>query len=260
MREKISACIMTFNEERKIQACLESIRWCDEIVVLDSFSTDRTEEICRRFTDRFFQQEWLGYVGQRNTIRGMATHEWVLFLDADEVVTPELRDEILAEFESGANADIAGYDFPRMVQYLGRWIRHGEWYPDRKLRLFRRSHGRSEGVEPHDKVAVNGRVKHLAHPVMHFTYDDVRDHLETLNRFSSISAQQKFIQQQPFHWGDVLFRPSLRFLKGYFLKRGFLDGFPGLIIATLSAYATFAKYVKLWELWREQKEGPAGPP
>lgn len=254
MREKISACIMTFNEEQKIQACLESVRWCDEIVVLDSFSTDHTPEICRRFTDKFHQREWLGYVGQRNTIRSLAQFEWVLFLDADEVVSPELRDEIVAEFESGANKDIAGYDFPRLVRYLGRWIRHGDWYPDRKLRLFRKAYGRSEGEEPHDKVAVTGRVKHLRYPVWHFTYDDIRDHMETINRFTSISAQQKFIQNKRFRWSDLLFRPFLRFNKGYFIKRGFLDGFPGFIIAAFSAHATFAKYIKLWELWRTHED------
>lgn len=247
MRARISACIICFNEERKIQRCLESVRWCDEIVVLDSYSTDRTLQICRQFTERVYQHEWLGYVGQRNLIRGMATHDWVLFLDSDEEVSPELRDEILAEFERG-NTPFVGYEFPRMVYYLGRWIRHGEWYPDIKLRLFHKAHGRTEGQEPHDRVVVSGAVKRLKHPLWHYTYDDVEDHMVTLNRFSTITAQQKFVEERPFRWTDLLFRPALRFMKGYVVKGGFLDGAHGFMIARLAAYGAALKYIKLWEL------------
>ncbi len=252
MREKISACVITFNEEQKIRRCLASLTWCDELVVMDSFSTDRTVEICREFTDRVYQHQWLGYVGQRNLVRELATHPWILFLDADEEVSPGLRDEILARFER-APAACLGYEFPRLVYYLGRWIRHGEWYPDVKLRLFNKTYGRTEGEEPHDRVVVNGPVCRLRHPVFHYTYDDVRDHLDTLNRFSSISAQQKFIAGSRFHWHDLLFRPVFRFFKGYVLRAGFLDGMPGFLIAVLNGYAAFVKYVKLWELWHREK-------
>lgn len=252
MRDKISACVIAFNEERKIRRCLQSLTWCDEIIVVDSFSTDRTLEICREFTDRVYQHEWLGYVGQRNLVREMSNYPWILFLDSDEEVSPALRDEILAEFEQGTN-DYVGYEFPRLVYYLGRWIRHGEWYPDVKLRLFKKEFGRTEGQEPHDRVSVNGAVKRLKNPVWHYTYDDITDHVNTLNRFSSIGAQQKFVHESPFRWTDLFFRPMFRFIKGYILRRGFLDGSHGFVIALMSAYGAYLKYAKLWEMYRRQR-------
>ena len=265
MREKISACVLTFNEERKIERCLRSIAWCDEIVILDSFSTDRTLELSRRFTDRVYQREWLGYVGQRNLIRDMASHPWILFLDSDEEVSPVLRDEILAEVEKGSGGYV-GFEFPRQVYFLGRWIRHGEWYPDVKLRLFKKAHGHTEGQEPHDRVIVDGPVKRLKHPLWHYTYDDIRDYLDTLNRFSSITAQQQFSRGFRFGWTDVAIRPALRFLKGYILKGGFLDGVHGFMVAKINSFGVFAKYSKLWERrvrsdpqFREWPEGNLSP-
>ncbi len=253
-REKISACVITFNEERKIRRCLQSLSWCDEIVVLDSYSTDRTIEICREFTDRIYQHEWLGYVGQRNMVREMSSHPWVLFIDSDEEVSGALREEIGGEFDRGTGPYI-GFEFPRQVYYLGRWIRRGEWYPDVKLRLFKKAYGRTEGQEPHDKVVVNGPVKRLRSPLWHYTYDDIRDHLDTINRFSSITARQRFVQNATFRWSDLLLRPGLRFLKGYVMRRGFRDGTRGLLIAVLSSYGVFVKYAKLWELAQRQKRG-----
>ena len=252
MRPKISACVITLNEEQKIRRCLRSLTWCDEIVVLDSFSTDRTRDICREFTERVYEHEWLGYVAQRNLLREMAIHPWVLFLDADEEVSPGLRQEIETELGRGAERYV-GYEFPRQVYYIGRWIRHGEWYPDVKLRLFSKAHGRTEGQEPHDKVVVSGPVMRLTHPIWHYTYDDISDHVSTLNRFSTITARQRFVQNAPFRWRDLLFRPLLRFLKGYVLRRGFLDGAHGFLIATTSAYGVFIKCAKQWELEQKQK-------
>lgn len=260
MREKISACVTAGNEEAKIRRCLESLKWCDEIVVVDSFSTDRTVEVCREYTDRVYQHEWLGYIGQKNLIRGMASHPWVLFLDADEEVSPELREEILAEFEKGPDP-YDGYQFPRQVFYLGKWIRHGEWYPDIKLRLFRKDRGRSEGQEPHDHVIVNGQVKTLNGHLRHYTYDDIRDHMDTVNRFSTITAQEKFRQGERFRWFDLLFRPAHRFIKAYLLRLGFMDGTQGFLIAMISTYGVFAKYAKIWELENDAcARTPAGAP
>ena len=158
MREKISACVTAGNEETNIRRCLESLKWCDEVVVVDSFSEDRTVEICREYTDRVYQHEWLGYIGQKNLIRGMASHPWILFLDADEEVAPKLKDEIISEFEKGTQ-EYVGYEFPRRVHYLGRWIYHGEWYPDMKLRLFKKDHGRSAGrdEQPDPDAGVQAR-------------------------------------------------------------------------------------------------------
>lgn len=250
----ISACVTTFNEEHNMHRCLKSLSWCDEIVVVDSFSTDRTPEICREYTDKVQQHAWLGYIGQKNLIRKAATHEWLLFVDADEEVSDKLREQIIAEFEKGPG-EICGYEFPRMVNYMGRWIRHGEWYPDVKLRLFRKDRGRSGGQEPHDQVFVNGPVKRLRGHLYHFTYDDLHDHVETMNRFSTITAREKYKEGQRFRWIDFIFRPPLRFFKAYFLKRGFMDGTRGFLIALISSVGVYVKYAKLWELEISEKHG-----
>ena len=246
MSERVSACIITHNEESKIERCIESILWCDEIIVVDSFSNDRTVEICRKYTDRVFQHEWLGYIGQRNLIREMAECPWVLFLDADEEVSPGLKDEIHHELQS-KTGDVVGYQFPRQVHYLGRWIRHGEWYPDVKLRLFKKNQGYSAGQEPHDQVVVNGASKTLKNPLWHYTYDDIYDHLNTMNRFSDISAKAKYREGRRFRWTDLIFRPMWRFFKGFFVKLGFLDGRRGFIIAVTSSFGVAMKYAKIWE-------------
>lgn len=250
MREKISACITAANEERNIRRCLESVTWADEVVVVDSFSTDGTPEICREYTDHVHQHRWLGYIGQKNLIKDMACGPWILFVDADEEISPALRDEILREFESGASAQYAGYEFPRLVWYLGRWIRHGDWYPDVKLRLFRKDKGRCGGREPHDRISVDGPVRRLRGDMFHYTYADVSDQLATINRFTSITAQGWRRDGRTFRLIDLLFRPGLRFLRSYVLRLGFLDGLPGLVVALMVAQGVFVKYAKLWDLSR----------
>lgn len=253
MREKISACVISFNEEKKIERCLSSLTWCDEIVLMDSFSTDRTLEIASKFTDNIYQQEWMGYVGQRNLVREKASHPWILYVDSDEEISPALREAIIREFENGTDPYV-GYEFPRIVYFLGRWIKHGEWYPDIKLRLFKREFGRTEGIEPHDKVVVNGQVKRLEEPVFHYTYGEISDQLRTMNRFSSIAAQQRFVQGRRFKKIDLLLHPFFRFIKGYFLKGGILDGMHGFIIAMSCSFTAFAKYAKHWELVRRHRK------
>jgi len=255
MSDRISACIIAHNEESKIQRCLESVKWCDEIIVVDSFSDDATVEICRKYTDRVYQHKWLGYIGQRNLIREMAECPWVLFLDADEEVSPELEREIQKELKS-RTGDVVGYQFPRQVHYLGKWIRHGEWYPDIKLRLFKKNQGYSAGQEPHDQVIVNGTAKTLKEPLWHYTYDDIEDHLNTMNRFSSISARAKYRAGRRFRWTDFLFRPLWRFFKGLFFKLGILDGRRGFLIALVSSFGVAMKYAKIWEI--ELNEGKNG--
>ena len=259
-RPRISACVMTKNEEQNIRRCLESVRWCDEIVVLDSFSTDRTLDICREFTDRIFQQQWKGYIGQRNAIRDLASCEWLLFLDADEEVSPELRDEILNQFKAGPGPFL-GFQFSRQVYYLGRWIRFGEWNPDIKLRLFRKDKGWSGGKEPHDMVFVDGPVKTLRGKLWHYTYEDIEHHLETMNRFSTISARSLFESGRKFRWSDISIRPAFRFFKCYFLKMGFLDGRRGFLIARIVSLSVAIKYAKLWELQNDLRmKPPEGTP
>lgn len=255
---KISACVTAGNEEDKIAACLASLSWCDEIIVVDSFSEDKTFEISQHYTPHVYQHPWEGYIAQKNYIRSLARYPWILFVDADEVVSNALREEIETEFQRGPG-DVAGYTFPRMVHYLGKWIRHGEWYPDTKLRLFLKDRGHSEGQEPHDRVVVDGAVKTLRSPLYHFTYDNLADHIHTINRFSSISANEKFNRGDVFHWRDLLFRPPFRFFKSYILKSGFLDGRQGFIIAVLSAFGVFIKYAKLLETGIQHRQPDSLP-
>ena len=258
MREHISACITAGNEEKNIRRCLKSVSWADEIIVVDSFSEDKTVEIAREYTDKIHQHEWLGYIGQKNLIKEMAEGPWILFIDADEEISDELRQQVLAEFENGASEQYNGYEFSRMVWYLGKWIKHGEWYPDVKLRLFRKSKGVCGGREPHDRTTVDGPVKRLSGRMHHYTYDSIADQVDTVNRFSSITAKGWYDDRRPFRWFDLLFRPPCRFLRGYFLKLGLLDGFAGLVIAATAAYGVFVKYSKLREFYLQEKKAVGG--
>ena len=253
MSDKISACITAGNEEKNIRRCLESVTWADEIVVVDSFSTDSTPDICREYTNNVHQHTWLGYIGQKNLIKDLASNSWILFVDADEEISPLLREQIQSDFADGTNSKYAGYEFPRIVRYLGRWIRHGDWYPDVKLRLFRKDQGVCGGKEPHDRVSVDGAIKRLSGHLYHYTYEGVTDQVATLNKFSTISANGKVNDGTSFHLHDLLFRPAFKFFRNYILKRGFLDGMPGLIIAFSTAFGVFVKYAKVWESFNKRK-------
>ncbi len=259
-REAISVCITAGNEEANIRRCLESASWADEIVVVDSFSEDRTVEICREYTDRVYQYQWLGYIGQKNLIKDLAKGPWILFLDADEEVSPALRREIETAFTDGTNQRYDGFEFPRLVHYLGRWIRHGDWYPDAKLRLFRKERGQCGGKEPHDRTMVDGPVKRTKAPIFHYTYTDITDQMRTINRFSTISAHSKHADGERFNLLNLALNPIYRFLRCYVLRGGFLDGIPGLIVAVNTAHGVFAKYAKLWEHQRCPASPPEGVP
>lgn len=260
MIDRISACITAGNEEKNIRRCLKSVAWADEIIVVDSFSTDRTADICREYTESVHQHEWRGYIGQKNLIKDMATCPWILFVDADEEVSPPLRDEIATAFRKPEHAEYAGYEFPRMVYYLGRWIRHGDWYPDIKLRLFRKELGTCGGQEPHDRTTVDGAVRQLRSPIYHYTYEGITDQLTTVNRFSTITAESKFAQGQQFRIADLLLRPVARFMRSYVLRAGFRDGLPGLVVSGTIAYGVFVKYAKLWELHHKAKQRKEAKP
>ncbi len=244
----LSATVICQDEAEKIRGCLESLRFCDEIVVVDSGSTDGTLDICRELADQIIERAWPGYVAQQNYARNQARGEWVLSIDADERVTPELAREIGLALEGAPEVD--GFRVTRHVHYLGRWIDHSGWYPEPRLRLFRRDRGRWEGVDPHYDVEVDGRVGDLRGEIVHYTYDDMEDHVRTLNRFSSILAREHGARGRKFSWGDLLLRPPLEFLKKYVLKRGFRDGAPGFFVAVLSAFYVFLKVAKLWEAER----------
>lgn len=246
-REKVTVCIITGNEEKNIRRCLESVRWADEIVVVDSFSKDRTCEIAHEFTDRVYQHPWRGYVAQKALAKEYATMPWVMFVDADEEVSGPLRNEILEQLSKGVDNAYAGFDFPRMVWFLNRWIRHGDWYPDRKLRLFRSDRGICGGTEPHDRIYVQGKVGHLRSPLFHYTYDSIDDQFETMNRFSRISANGMSRRSRLSIVFHLMFDPPFRFFRCYFVRCGFLDGVPGFVVALTAAFGTFSKYAKLWE-------------
>lgn len=253
MSVEISACIITFNEETNIRRCLESVKWCDEIVVMDSYSTDRTIEICEEYTDKIHRHEWMGYVGQRNLVRELATRDWVLYIDADEEISDELRDEIVAE-KSNNFGEYLGFQFPRRVRYLGEWILHGEWYPDIKLRLFKKNKGRSVGNEPHDYVIVDGNVKTLKKPINHYTYTDIEDHIRTVNHFTTIASSEKHAKGEKHSWLDMVFRAKWRFVRGYIIKAGFLDGKRGFLIAAFNTFGVIIKYAKLWEQGLQEEQ------
>ena len=249
----VSAIVVCFNEDERIGDCLESLRWCDEIVVVDSFSTDRTPEICRRYTERFIQREWAGYRDQKAFAHSQATQEWVLLADADERVTPELRDEIRACLACDEGT-YAGYAVPRLVHYLGRWWRRGGWYPDYDVRLFRRERATWGGADPHEKILVDGKIRRLKNPLNHFSYRNIEDHLRRINRFTSISSREAHRRGARWRLRDALLRPAARFIRSYIFKRGFLEGFAGFYVAVTAAVYVFLKYAKLWELHLEEKK------
>jgi glycosyltransferase involved in cell wall biosynthesis len=252
-RPKISAVVVCYNEEDRIRDCLESLRWCDEIVVIDSFSTDRTPDICRCYTDRVIQRTWVGYRDQKAYAHSQATKEWVLLVDADERVTAALREEILDALAQD-NGQYAGYSVPRLVNYLGRWWWRGGWYPDYDVRLFRHDRAKWGGSDPHEKILVDGKVRRLRNPLHHYSYRNIEDHIRRINRFTSISSQELKREGGRCRIADALLRPVARFFRSYVLKRGFMEGFAGFYVAVIAAVYVFLKYAKLWELELEEKK------
>jgi glycosyltransferase involved in cell wall biosynthesis len=250
---QISAIVVCFNEERRIDACLKSLRWCDEIVVVDSFSTDRTAEICRGYKVKFIQREWAGYRDQKAFAHSQATRDWVLLVDSDERVTPELRDEIREALARDGGA-YAGYAVPRLVSYLGRWWWRGGWYPDYDVRLFRRERGSWGGSEPHEKILVDGQVRRLKNCLHHYSYRNMEDHIERINRFTSIASRELKKEGARWRLRDALLRPAARFFRSYIWKRGFAEGFAGFYIAVAAAVYVFLKYAKLWEIELEEED------
>ena len=251
-RPTVSAIVVCCNEERNIRRCLKSLLWCDEIVVVDSLSTDGTVDICRQYTQRVIQRAWAGYRDQKAFAHSQATQEWVLLVDADEQVTPELRDEIRQALAQCGDR-YCGFAVPRLVFFLSRWWWKGGWYPDFDVRLFRRDRATWGGSDPHEKILVDGAVRRLSHPLHHFSYRDMEDHLQRINRFTSISSGELAKEGKRWHWTDALARPAFRFFRSYVLKRGFLEGFAGFYVAVTAAVYVFLKYAKLWELEMEEK-------
>jgi glycosyltransferase involved in cell wall biosynthesis len=240
------------NEESKIRRCLESIKWCDEIVVIDSGSTDKTLDICREYTTRIFQRPWPGYVAQKRFGLEQCSSTWVLNLDADEELSPGLQAEIQGILASDVGA-VNGYAINRVVFYLGKWWRNGGWYPEYRLRLCRRRVTTWGGEDPHEKALVDGMVKRLNGELYHYTYSDIAHQIRTLNSYSSQAAASLFRKGKRSSVAKIVLNPALRWVKWYLIKQGFREGFPGFIVATLEAYYVFLKYIKLWELQRSAR-------
>jgi glycosyltransferase involved in cell wall biosynthesis len=248
---KLSATVITRDEERNIARCLAALDFADEIVVVDSGSSDRTVELARQYTDKVLVNPWPGHKQQKNFAIDISSGDWILSVDADEEITPGLRADILAAREAGF-AGVDGYFIPRRSLFLGRWIAHCGWYPDYHLRLFRKDRGRFGGQNPHDKVELDGRTARFANPMRHYTYPTLESYLERLNSYTSIAARELAGRGTRFRLRQVLLSPAATFCKMYLLKAGFLDGMEGVLLSILSAYYVFVKYLKLWELSLER--------
>ena len=243
--EPLSCIVVCHDEEQKIRRCLESVEWCDEIVVVDSYSTDRTVEICREFTDRIIQRPWPSYVEQKRFALSQARHEWVLNVDADEEVSPALRDEIRAVLRTNDPA-VDGYYVPRLVHYLGRWWRRG-WYPSARLRLFRKHRVQWGGRNPHEKVLLDGTAGRLHGDLLHFTYEDVRAHLQAVNRLSEDAGREMAGDGQRRRLSDLVLRPAWRCLRFSLVQGCVWYGVPGLFVSVTAGVYVFLKYAKLRE-------------
>ncbi len=245
--KKLSAVLITCNEEEKIQRALRSLKpVSDEIIVVDSYSSDGTVETCRHYTDRVLLKAWDGYREQKQFATDQADHDWILSLDGDEMLSPQLTREILEwkEEEDGCN----GYFLPRKTFFMGRWIEHTTWYPDWQLRLFEKSSGCWEGGRVHESVRVTGTTGRFKGQIYHHTYASFSEYLEQLERFSSLAAQDYFDRGDRARWANFVLHPPTVFIKNYLLRRGFLDGMPGLTVSLLAAVSTLFKYLKLWEI------------
>jgi glycosyltransferase involved in cell wall biosynthesis len=240
---KISFCLITLNEEQNLARCLRSCSdLADEIIVVDSGSVDRTADVAREFGARWIEQSWLGFVGQKNRAIELATHDWIFSIDADEELSGELRDEVRQLKLRPPGPEISGFSMPRCVLYEGRWIRHGDWYPDRLVRLFRREHARFAGGRVHERLEISGQVRSLKGDLFHHSFRDAADHWARCQQYARLWAQT----QREAGITASLFAPAshaaFRWFRAFVLRRGFLDGWLGWRIAIFSAREVYLKY------------------
>jgi (heptosyl)LPS beta-1,4-glucosyltransferase len=255
---KISVTVITRNEAANIEAALASVSWADEIVVVDAESTDATVALARRFTDRVIVRAWPGYVGQKNYAATLASHDWVLSLDADERVTPELAIEMR---QAVAGPHHAAFRLRRVTWHLGRWIRSTDWYPDYQVRLYDRRACQWSGQLVHEALAVSGSTGDLRGELQHYPYHDIADHLETIDRYTTFAATQMYEQGRRAGILQLAGHPPLAFLRNYIVRGGLRDGTPGFVISAFNAYYVFLKFAKLWDLQRTAAgAGQVSPP
>jgi glycosyltransferase involved in cell wall biosynthesis len=244
---QLSVVIITFNEEKNIGRCLDSLREiADEIVVVDSFSTDHTASICKKYNVNFIQRQWEGYSATKNFANAQAKNNWILSLDADEALSDELRKSILAAKQQ---THPKAYQFNRLTNYCGKWIKHCGWYPDRKTRIFDKTNASWEGTI-HERLVVKNEVPDLLKgDCLHYSYYTIEEHYRQSDKFATLSAESMFQQGKKVSLLKLLFSPLIKFAECYFLKLGFLDGIAGYTICKITASATFSKYRKLRRLY-----------
>ena len=242
----VSVTVITFNESANLQTALESVRWADEIIVVDSESTDDTVAIARKFTDHVIVRPWPGYIAQKNFAAEQARHDWIFSLDADERVTPELAAEIQKRL-AGQPTEVA-FRMPRVTWHLGRWVRSTDWYPDYQLRLYDRRRARWSGKYVHESVKADGPVEDLKSELQHYAYRDLAHHFQTMDRYTTLAAKQMFEEGRRAGFLDLLMHPPAAFVRNYVLRGGFKDGVPGLIVSAMNARYVGLKFAKLWEL------------
>lgn len=246
MSQRLSVVVITLNAERLLAECLRSVSFADEIVVVDSGSSDATVEIARGHGARVIEQSWLGFGPQKQFAVAQASHDWVLCLDADERVEPALAASISAAL---AEPRYHAYRMPRRNRFMGRWLRHGEGYPDWNLRLFDRRHARWSDDLVHEHVLTEAAVGSLRGDLLHESEDGIADYVAKQNRYTSLQAQRLFERGKRVGAAKLALSPLLRFMKFYLVRRGFLDGLPGLVHIAIGCFNSFCKYAKLRELW-----------
>lgn len=240
----VSVTIITRDEAANIEACLASVAWADEVLVVDCGSTDRTVDLAKAKGVRVVVKDWPGYGAQKNFAATQAAHHWILSVDADERVTPELATEIRARLAGQVSA--AGFRIPRVTFHLGRWIRTTDWYPDYQLRLYDRRRARWKERRVHESVTADGPVEDLANDLQHFAYRDITHHHQTMDRYTTLAAEDMYASGRRAGFADLAFHPPAAFLRNYVLRRGFTDGIPGFIISAMNAHYVFLKFAKLW--------------
>ena len=245
----VSLVIITLNEEENIERCIRSAPWVDEVIVLDSGSTDRTQEISEKLGAKFFSEEWRGYRDQKARATELANNEWVLSLDADEALSPELSEK-LQSLKKSELAD--GYEMPRVSWNLGRWIWHGGWYPDRQLRFFNKKKCHWSEGHVHERV-VGENIQRLSEPLRHWPFKNLSAQIQTNNEYSSLAAKDLYDRGKKYSLIKLFFKPLSKFLETYIIKRGFLDGWAGFVISIGAAYSMFLKWAKLREIEMSQK-------
>ena len=252
---KLTTVIITLNEEQNIARCLDSVKdFSDEIVVIDSLSTDKTEEICNGYGVRFVKQKWLGYSEQKNLGNATASNDWIFSIDADEAVSYELKKSILELKNQDVSEDKA-FIVNRLTNYCGKWIHHCGWYPDRRIRLWNRTKGSWKG-DIHEVIDFQGDIQKitLKGDLLHYSYKNIEDHIRIANKYTSLIAQERFKNGKRSSFVKMYLSPPFAFVRDFIFKGGFLDGKRGFAICRINAFSTYLKYLKMWELEIESKK------